>query len=63
MARLAFTRIYFADDPMLGSDAVLALVPAARRSTLLATRVAESPRTYRFDLHLQGDRETVFFDV
>jgi protocatechuate 3,4-dioxygenase alpha subunit len=41
---------------------VLALVPEARRSTLLAKRVAESPRTYRFDLHLQGDRETVFLD-
>lgn len=62
MARLAFTRIYFADDPALTSDAVLALVPEARRATLLAQRVAEAPRTYRFDLHLQGDRETVFFD-
>jgi protocatechuate 3,4-dioxygenase alpha subunit len=62
MARLAFTRLYFSDDPALASDAVLALVPEARRSTLLAKRVAESPRTYRFDLHLQGDRETVFLD-
>lgn len=62
MARLAFTRLYFADDPALDSDAVLALVPEARRATLLAQRVSASPCTYRFDLHLQGDRETVFFD-
>jgi protocatechuate 3,4-dioxygenase alpha subunit len=62
MARLAFTRIYFADDPALAGDPVLALVPQARRATLLAQRVAESPRTYRFDVHLQGERETVFFD-
>jgi protocatechuate 3,4-dioxygenase, alpha subunit len=62
MARLAFTRLYFADDPALAGDAVLALVPEARRSTLLAKRVAEVPLTYRLDLHLQGERETVFFD-
>lgn len=62
MARLAFTRLYFADDPALASDPVLALVPEARRATLLAQRVAGAPGTYRFDLHLQGARETVFFD-
>jgi protocatechuate 3,4-dioxygenase alpha subunit len=61
---LAFTRIYFAEDPALARDPVLALVPAARRATLLAQRLAESPgrRTHVFDVHLQGERETVFFD-
>jgi len=64
MPRLAFTRIYFADDPALAADPVLALVPAERRATLLARRRADSPdrRTHVFDLHLQGARETVFFD-
>ena len=61
---LLFTRIYFAEDPALAHDPVLMLVPAARRATLLARRVADSAGrgTLVFDLHLQGDGETVFFD-
>jgi protocatechuate 3,4-dioxygenase alpha subunit len=51
------TRIYFADDP---ADPVLASVPAERRSTLIATK---SGGGYRFDVRLQGEGETVFFDV
>ena len=56
-----FTRIYFADDPNHETDPVLALVPAARRTTLIAQREASAAR-YRFDVVLQGDGETVFFD-
>jgi protocatechuate 3,4-dioxygenase alpha subunit len=41
---------------------VLALVPADRRATLIATREA-GKAVYRLDLRLQGDDETVFFDV
>lgn len=56
-----YTRIYFADEAAANAeDAVLACVPTARRATLLAARVADS---YAFDVHLQGARETVFFDV
>jgi protocatechuate 3,4-dioxygenase alpha subunit len=55
------TRLYFEDEPSNAEDAVLALVPAARRSTLLAKRI--EPDRYRFDIVLQGNRETVFFDV
>jgi protocatechuate 3,4-dioxygenase alpha subunit len=78
LPRLAFTRIYFAGDPALGRDPVLACVPEARRATLLARLVSEGapPRLpqgaapgapdgslrYVFDIHLQGERETVFFD-
>jgi protocatechuate 3,4-dioxygenase alpha subunit len=40
---------------------VLSLVPAARRPTLIARR-NEADR-YLFDIVLQGDGETVFFDV
>ncbi|RZI37612.1 protocatechuate 3,4-dioxygenase subunit alpha, partial [Herbaspirillum sp. HC18] len=43
-------------------DPVLALVPAERRATLTAARDAGKP-VYRLDLRLQGDNETVFFDV
>jgi protocatechuate 3,4-dioxygenase, alpha subunit len=59
LARL-FTRVYFEDDPALAEDAVLALVPAERRATLLAAR---GQGVWTFDIHLQGDRETVFFDI
>jgi len=55
------TRIYFADEADANAeDAVLQTVPADRRDTLLATPTADG---YRFDIDLQGDRETVFFAV
>ncbi|WP_126945087.1 protocatechuate 3,4-dioxygenase subunit alpha [Xanthomonas sp. BRIP62409] len=53
------TRLYFADDPQLGSDPILALVPAERRGTLLAQSRGGSD--YVWDIHMQGDAETVFF--
>jgi len=55
------TRVYFDDEPSNAEDAVLALVPVARRHTLMAKH--EDGDRYRFDLVLQGDDETVFFDV
>lgn len=60
-----FTRIYFPEDGAAhASDPVLALVPAERRATLVAERVERAVLpTYRFDIRMQGDRETVFFDV
>ena len=57
------TRLYFEDAASNDEDPVLALVPAERRATLIARRVSEAPTTYRFDIHLQGEHETVFFDV
>ena len=61
----AYTRIYFADEAEANeTDPVLAAVPPERRTTLIAAReeVGGTP-LYRFDIHLQGDRETVFFDL
>jgi protocatechuate 3,4-dioxygenase, alpha subunit len=61
----AFTRIYFDDEAAANADdAVLEAVPAARRATLIARRDpnADSP-VYRFDIRMQGEGETVFFDV
>lgn len=53
------TRIYFPDeDRANGSDPVLGAVPVDRRPTLVAEPVEEG---LRFDIHLQGPRETVFF--
>lgn len=57
----AFTRVYFPDEAANATDKVLAVVPADRRDTLIATKV--SANVYRFDIHMQGDKETVFFDA
>jgi protocatechuate 3,4-dioxygenase alpha subunit len=51
-----FTRAYLPDE---ADDPFLATVDADRRSTLLTTR---DETGYVFDVHLQGDRETVFLD-
>ena len=61
----AYTRIYFSDEAEANArDPVLATVPAERRSTLIAERRSTPSGTvYRFDIHMQGDAETVFFDV
>jgi protocatechuate 3,4-dioxygenase alpha subunit len=59
-----YTRIYFDGEAANTADSVLALVPADRRSTLIAARQPGSGNAvYRFDIRLQGDDETVFFDV
>ena len=58
------TRLYFPDETQANAtDPILALVadPAAR-ATLVATADSEAG-ALRFDIHLQGERETVFFAV
>jgi protocatechuate 3,4-dioxygenase alpha subunit len=55
------TRLYFADDPVTAADPILKLVPEGRRQTLLAQPV--SAGEYRFDVVVQGQNETVFFDI
>ena len=57
------TRIYFAGDPANADDPVLALVPEDRRGTLMARADATRPGMWNFDIHLCGERETVFFDI
>lgn len=61
----AFTRIYFDDEAGANAaDPVLATVPADRRATLIARRDPQpGGLVYHFDIHMQGDAETVFFDV
>jgi protocatechuate 3,4-dioxygenase alpha subunit len=51
------TRVYFPDNVF---DPVLNTVDPLRRHTLIATPTDEG---YRFDVRLQGDDETVFFDL
>ena len=60
----AQTRIYFADEPTNTTDPILLSVPVDRRATLLA-RLEEDEEipVYRFDIHMQGELETVFFEL
>ncbi|MEU5883754.1 protocatechuate 3,4-dioxygenase subunit alpha [Spirillospora sp. NPDC047279] len=56
-----FTRLYFPEDTAAhADDPLLAQVPPERRATLIAERAGGDAAGYRFDIHLQGDRETVF---
>ncbi len=59
------TRVYFEDEAEANAkDPVLNLIEQPqRRTTLIARRCeAEGKTTYRFDIRIQGDEETVFFD-
>lgn len=54
-----FTRIYLPEDTAaLDGDPLLASLTEEERGTLVATR--EEDGSLRFDVHLQGERETVF---
>lgn len=56
------TRLYFADEETANAeDPVLARIEhRVRVPTLIAAMDGD---TYRFDIHLQGEKETVFFDI
>ena len=57
------TRLYFDDEPEANAaDPLLSSIePPERAQTLLAS--AEGEGRYRFNIHLQGPRETVFLDI
>jgi protocatechuate 3,4-dioxygenase alpha subunit len=57
--RRLVTRIYFEDEPGNAEDPILALAPESRRSTLIARRENAG---WRFDIRLQGEGESVFFE-
>jgi protocatechuate 3,4-dioxygenase alpha subunit len=60
------TRMYFDDEAEANAaDPVINLIEQAdRRATLIARRETRDGKpVYRFDIRLQGDNETVFFDV
>lgn len=54
------TRMYFPDDAANADDAVLKLVPAERRATLVAKK--RSDGVLEWNVVLQGKNETAFFD-
>jgi protocatechuate 3,4-dioxygenase, alpha subunit len=58
------TRIYFPDEAAANAaDPVLATVDEPRRTTLVAVPDPAAAGRLRFDIHLQGPDETVFFDL
>ena len=61
------TRIYFSDEASANENdpVLLSIEDAGRRQTLMAVKQEGdgTPPMYQFDIHLQGPRETVFFDV
>lgn len=60
------TRLYFSDEADANRrDAVLNLIEwESRRATLVAERAdRDGAVVYRFDIRLQGEGETVFFDI
>jgi protocatechuate 3,4-dioxygenase, alpha subunit len=57
------TRIYFPNEPLNDADPVLHLIPAARRVTLIAQNTAAEPNKFEWNVALQGENETVFFDL
>ena len=56
------TRIYFPDEPSNDEDAILTSVTATRRDTLIARPIAGNRQTLTWNILLQGEQETVFFD-
>jgi protocatechuate 3,4-dioxygenase alpha subunit len=60
-----YTRVYFSDEAHPNAnDPVLSQVPTARRRTLIAICQDQTGGlpSYVFDIHMQGEHETVFFD-
>ena len=61
------TRVYFPDEAAANENdpVLLSIEDVGRRETLVAVRQEGegTPPVYEFDIHLQGARETVFFDV
>ena len=55
------TRAYLTAEPLNEADPILALVPEARRGTMLARLTA--PDVWTLDIRLQGADETVFLDI
>ena len=64
LLRQLVTRIYFADEAANAVDPILSLVPAERRATLIAERRERGAApVYTFNIRLQGEGETVFFEA
>jgi protocatechuate 3,4-dioxygenase alpha subunit len=55
-----FSAVFLDDDGGLARSEILQQVPEQRRATLIARKAG--PGAYQWDIHMQGEQETVFFD-
>jgi protocatechuate 3,4-dioxygenase alpha subunit len=60
LLRHQLTRLYFPNEKANAQDPVLASLPRDERETLVARHDGTA---LRFDVHMQGERQTVFFET
>jgi len=63
LLRRLVTRIYFPDEAENDQDFVLNFVEPARRGTLIARGASGESNKLEWNVILQGEKETVFFDI
>ena len=63
LLRRLVTRIYFPEEPSNAEDFALKLVEPGRRETLIAKRIEGRTGELEWNVKLQGEGETVFFDI
>jgi protocatechuate 3,4-dioxygenase, alpha subunit len=63
LLRHLLTRIYFPDEVPNERDPVLSVVPAERRKTLIAAQSSDNQGELVWNVYLQGNQETVFFEA
>lgn len=57
-----YTRIYFSDEGKANyEDELLSQIPKERQHTLIAQK--KDGNVYEFNIHMQGENETVFLDL
>jgi protocatechuate 3,4-dioxygenase, alpha subunit len=56
----SYTRIYFENEEANDQDEVLKSIPTQRRDTIIAKKSGDN---YVFDIYMQGENETIFFDI
>lgn len=63
--RNLYTRLYFSDNMAVNEqDDLFKAIPDNRRKTLIANRLESNGLVfYEFNIRMQGEEETVFFDV
>jgi protocatechuate 3,4-dioxygenase alpha subunit len=62
LLRRLVTRIYFPDEAANAGDFILSHVEPARRETLIAKKTGGQSGALQWNVIMQGDEETVFFD-
>lgn len=63
LLRHLVTRMYFPGEPSNETDPILRLLPPERWPTLIATPSREEANVLMWNVVMQGENETVFFDA